>query len=117
MATLKAFKLTGDGDLDVSNGRVNMAEDSEAIKATMYLRLDSRQDTYFLNLDFGLDNSAILGKPNIDSEMNAEFKQGILETPGVLELTEYNLNLGTDRVLTLNATVKTIFTEPVSIQL
>jgi len=116
MATLKAFKLTN-GDLDVSSGRINIAEDSEAIQTSLLMRLDTRKDTYFLNLDFGLDRTAFTDKAVVDSEMDAEFKQGILNTPGVLELTEYRLELDTNRDLKLNATAKTIFSEEITVQL
>ena len=116
MATLKAFKLTN-GDLDLSNGRINVAEDSAAIQTSLYMRLDTRKDTYFLNLDFGLDNTVFIDKANVDSEMDAEFKQGILNTPGVLELTAYTLELDSSRTLNLDATAKTIFSDEVTIQL
>jgi hypothetical protein len=116
MATLKAFKLTN-GDLDVSNGRINIAEDSEAIQTSLLMRLDTRKDTYFLNLDFGLDRTSFTDKAVVDSEMDAEFKQGILNTPGVLELTAYRLELDTNRDLKLNATAKTIFSEEITVQL
>lgn len=116
MAILKSLKLVN-GDLDISGGKLNVAEDSEAIKTSLILRLDTRQGTYFLNLDFGLDYTAILGKQLVDTEMDAEFKVGILETPGVLELTSYTIALDSARQLKLDATVKTIFTEPVTVSL
>jgi hypothetical protein len=111
MATLEAFKLTK-GDLDLSNGRINIAEDT-----SVFMRLDTRKDTYFLNLDFGLDNTAFIDKAVVDSEMDAEFKEGILETPGVLELTAYSLELDSLRNLRLTATAKTIFSEEITVQL
>lgn len=117
MATIKAFKLTN-GDLDMSNGRLNMAEDSEAIQTSLYMRLSTRQDEYFLNLDFGLDRTVFIDKSAVDTEMDAEFKEAILDkTRGIEELLEYSLELDTNRELKLNAKARTIFSDVIEVQI
>jgi hypothetical protein len=118
MSILRNAGLDSFNDLDLSGGKLNIVDDSEAVRVALYSNLKTRQGSYFLNLAYGLDYSVIHGKKGIDLETETEIKLSILGTQGVMELKEFDLSLDSDRSLTANFEAQTIFsTEQLSVSI
>lgn len=111
VAVLKAVKLTESGDLDFSGGKLNIAENSEAIRTALLTTLRASKKQYFLNQDFGLDREMIQGKKGVDLELITEYKLAILGVQGVIEIPSFTAEIDQERGLQLTFEVKTIFTK------
>jgi hypothetical protein len=109
------LKLTVNNDLDVEDGDLVFISGTEAIAQHLLIRLRTFKGEWFRDLNIGmpylirsgseiLDSpAAILKKnPNI-AIVQTRFRQAILTTPGVIELTVFNYEWDkATRVFTLN---------------
>jgi hypothetical protein len=116
--TFTVFSLNSSGDLDITGGRQQLSSDTQAIATMLSTRLRMIQGEWFLNLLAGIDYfGSIFGKKKIDVEVSSELKIGILSVQGVVELTDFNLEL-TEREVNKNNLecsfqVKTVFNQDV----
>lgn len=98
------FALNTDGDLDIQNGVLVRIEGADEVAQRIRQRLRTFYGEWFLNLTAGVPYfEAILVKNPDRTTVDALFKKAILETPGLLELTKFELQLDTsDRTLTVS---------------
>jgi len=119
MATLATYRLASNGDLDIIGGTFTVVEDSSAIKEQLTIRLNEFLNDWFLDLNEGVDYfGEVFGVRTITDTVEDQFKLVILDTQGVTGLVSIEFNLETDRLLTVDFVVSTIFGEsPLSVSL
>lgn len=89
------LKLDPDtGDLFFENGDLVMTSGPDAIRQHISQRLKSFAGEWFLDLDSGLPyyRDILVKNPNTPAVAGL-LQEEIVRTPGVLELTDFNLNL------------------------
>lgn len=98
------------GDLVLEDGDLLLDSGQEAIQQNLYQRLKCYKGEWFLDLSDGVPYYQDILKKNPNPlTVDAALKTAILGTPGVLELTSFNLNLDTvTRTLYLDFIVDTI---------
>ncbi len=104
------LKLDNNGDLAIVNGDLVLTSGSDAIRQHIEQRLKTFLGEWFLDLSTGVPYfQEILKKnPNIQI-VDGLFKQTILDTPGVIELMQFELDLNAaDRTLKVECSVRTI---------
>lgn len=107
--------LGAGGDSTFGSGRTAfLINNAAAVAQAILTRLLLMTGEWFLDLTEGTPyNTDILGK-NTQATYDAAIRDRILGTQGVLSVDSYNSNLA-GRVLTVNATVTTIY-GPITIQ-
>lgn len=107
------IKLDANWDIDTSQPDLQLTTGVDAIQQHLTQRLKTFMNEWFLNYNIGIPyfEQILIKNPNyviIDSV----FKKEILETPGVIELLEFDLDLNTSTRL-LSLTFKAITSEGV----
>ncbi len=102
--------MSSTGDMTFGNGTGNFLINSPAmVRQLLQTRLDLWTYQWFLDFTQGTPYATnVLGK-NTKSTYDAAITQRILSTPGVASLQTYQSQLKTNRQLTWEATVNTIF--------
>lgn len=95
MPNIADFKFNEDTwDLVIENNDLVAVTGLEAVRQNLRQRLGMFKGEWFLNLQKGVPYfQEIFKKDYSPSEVDAAFKITILNTPGVLELLDYNLEL------------------------
>lgn len=107
MSDLRINETTG--DLDLTAGDLSLTEGSDTIDQHIRANLRSFRGEWFLNLDDGVPYyQDVLKKIQSPAVIDAIFKEAILKTTGVIELTEFQINYDTvTRKLLLDFSVDT----------
>lgn len=108
MSDLQLNKLTG--DLDIQTGDLYLNDPLEAIRQHLVSNLRSFKQEWFLNLDQGVPYfQEVLRKNPNPVVIDAIFKEAIINTVGVNELTSFELTFDTvQRKMILDFSVDTI---------
>lgn len=104
-------KLDENGDYSFGNGQLDFERDTpEAVAQAVVTRLRLWAAEWFLDTSDGTPyQSAILGK-NSKESADIAFRQRIVETQGVNEVTQFSSTLDPDlRKYSLSATIDTIY--------
>lgn len=103
------LRLNDDGDLDVVNNNLILTTGQEAIKQDLQTRLKTFLSEWFLDISEGVPYyQEILVKQPSFTVVSDVLKTIILETPGVLELTNFVFDYLVTRELHLEFTAETI---------
>ena len=96
--------LDDDGDIEVSGSDLSLVTGADAIKQHLLQRFRMFYGEWFLNMERGVSYFQQILKKNPDPViMDSIFKSTIINTPGVLRLTEFDLSLdGSTRELSLS---------------
>ena len=92
------------GDIDLVDGSVYLTTGIESVRQSLIQRIRLFRGEWFLDLSEGVPyyEDILKKKPDI-YVVDAAFKATILETPGVIELVEYELDYSkVDRTLSLS---------------
>lgn len=102
--------LDDEGDLVLENGDLVLSTGQEAIKQNILQRLRAYKGEWFLNIEDGVPYFQDILKKNPNPRaVDGAFKVAILGTPGVTELTSFDLKYDTvTRGLKLSFSVNTI---------
>ncbi len=97
------MKLDSEGDLFIGGDDIVLTFGIDGIAQHLTQRLRTFLGEWFLDLRIGVAyfQQILLKNPN-PAMVDSIFKKEILNTPGVLELTFFDLDIGTDRTLTLS---------------
>lgn len=108
MSDLKINELTG--DLELTSGDVSLTTGSDSIDQHIRSNIRAFRGEWFLNLDDGVPYfQEVFKKNQSPAVVDAIFKEAILKTTGVIELTEFEINYDTDkRKLILDFSVNTV---------
>jgi hypothetical protein len=94
-------------DIDTNNGSgLSLVEDADAIAQSLLIRLRFFQGEYFLDTRLGIPyfEKILIKNPNL-VVVRQLYRETILETPGVLEITRFDLIFTTStRMLKLDFT-------------
>ena len=104
------FLLDVDGDLVVTTD-IQFSSGLAAVAQGIRIRIQTFKGEWFANLDFGVPYfQDILGQKFNDAKIRTAFRNAIISTPGVLELTllETEFNRST-RELSVSWRVTTVF--------
>ena len=95
---------TEDGDIDVTSNDLSFVTGSDEVKQLLRQRLRMFLGEWFLDTTKGIPYfQSILKKNPNPVSIDSAFKNEILETPGILELFEFELNVDASlRKLTLD---------------
>jgi hypothetical protein len=98
----------GTGDLVVENGLLVRVDGAEAVRQNLRQRLLTFFGEWFLDLTQGIPYFEHVFKKQINpSVLDAIFKNAIINTPGVTELLEFDIDIDTStRLMTLIFKVK-----------
>ena len=97
-------------DLDLSAGDLSLSEGKDSIDQHLRANLRAFKGEWFLNLDDGIPYfQDVFRKNQSPVVIDAIFKEAILKTTGVIELTEFEIKVDTvTRKLLLDFAVNTI---------
>ncbi len=86
------------GDLDLSGFDLKIVTGKEAIAQRLRIRLRFFYSEWYLDRTFGIPYyQSVFQKPANAAILDAVFKDAILDTPGVLRLTRFTLDIDTAR--------------------
>ena len=107
MSDLKVNLTTG--DIDLTDGDFSIVSEKDAVEQHLRSNLRAFKSEWFLDLDAGLPYyQEVFRKNQSPVILDAIFKEAILKTTGVIELTEFDLKFDTvTRKLILNFAVTT----------
>jgi len=118
---MRVRRLDAFHDMTFGYGQSNIADTQEATAQKVMTRLYLLRGEWFLDTDAGVPYTQEIGgvKPAPLQYTDAVIKETILQTEGVAEITEYTSSLSPERVLSIQATVTTIFgtTENIKVRL
>lgn len=97
------IKLDSDGDIFLNVNDLELTLGIEAKAQHLTQRLRTFLGEWFLDLRIGVAyfQQIMIKNPN-PAIVDSIFKKEILNTPGILELTSFNLDIATNRELTLS---------------
>ena len=91
---MSSIKINSSNDIEIINNDLFLIEGRDEIAQVLRQELRFFLGEWFLNTDGGIPYlQEILKKNPNASTIDAIFKNKILESPGVIELTEYELTL------------------------
>lgn len=94
VALRRTLLLDEDGDVDLASGNLAFASGVEAIRVSVYNRLQVFQGEWYLDLDEGMPYfQTILVKSPDTALVRAAFRERILATPGVTAIDSLALTL------------------------
>ncbi|AIQ61863.1 hypothetical protein PSTEL_00695 [Paenibacillus stellifer] len=99
-----SLKVDDTGDLVFSGGELRMVSGPEEIAQCCRMILGTNKGEWFLDLDFGIDFSRILGKDVTEEDVRDELTEGMLREPRIQ--TVDNVDVVFDRAArTVTATI------------
>lgn len=105
---MKDFKLGPDGDLVITDYDLVPTDGLDAIVQRLRIKFRLFVGEWFLDTKFGTPWYQTVLKKNPDpGQMEAAFKEVILTTPEVQNILEFDMNLSSERVLTLTFKAQT----------
>ena len=107
MSDLKLSQTTN--DLELLNGDLQLTSSDDAIRQHIVQRLKTFLGEWFLDLSVGVPYFQEILKKNPNAQVvDGIFKQTILDTPGVVELLEFELDFeAASRKLKVNCSIRT----------
>ena len=87
---MKSFKLSINGDIVISDGKIEMISGNELKRQTCETVVGTNNGEWFLNLDEGINHRAIVCKSPNQDEVRSEIQKGLLQVDGSLFITEFN---------------------------
>lgn len=107
---MKVRQLDNNHDWCFGRGRTDYCDQSAAISQSVLTRLLSLNKDWFLNHDHGIKWFDYLRKnPNLTA-MESEIKNSVLNTQGVEQITEFDIQLDPDtRLITISVTYIDIY--------
>lgn len=103
--------LDANGDWTFGKGKSNYKKDLPALRQNIKTRLLEWKGDCFFDSGAGVDWNSRLGKRSQINPLIDEVRTVILKTDGVTEVLNVDSNLDSDRNLTLNYSIKTVFGE------
>ena len=101
------LKLT-DGDIELEGNDFVLTTGTEAIQQHLSQRLKTFLEEWFLDKRIGIAYLQQILKKNPDPVVvDSILKKEIINTPGVVELTRFVIDVSSSRVMTLNFSAKT----------
>ena len=101
-------EAAGSDDHQFGRAGVFLTDTPQAVAQAVKTRLLLSAGEWFLDLDEGTQYDEVLGYNTQDSR-DLAIRERILETIGVIELTEYRSSVSADRRFVVVATVSTIY--------
>lgn len=115
------FRLTADGDLDLTGGRATMVAGAEAFVQGVRSRLELVRGQFYLNRAAGtpwIENpwvppaDAIMGQPYAPQKLRRAFDAQFARTPGAFRVTEFGSTFdGRSRKARVSARGKCVFAD------
>jgi hypothetical protein len=115
------FRLTADGDIDVTKGRTTLIAGVEGFAQGVKSRLELVRGQWFLDRragvpmlenDYVTSREAILGQPYAPQKLRRAVNEQFLRTPGASRLTEYAATFdGRTRRASVKARGKCVFAD------
>lgn len=101
--------LDANGDYKIGPSANFLVNTPQAVAQAIYTRFRLIKGQWFLDGRVGLDTELILGY-GTQSTRDREVQRCILETPGVMAITDYSSSVdGPTRAFAVTATVQTIY--------
>lgn len=108
--------LTSGNDLDLSTYKLRFATEDTYIAQKLGVKLRTVLGEWFLDITKGVPHfEDIFGKNKDPAHSEAILKAKILESPGVVKITSFDMNLSETRELTVDFSVKADTGELISI--
>lgn len=103
------LQTDSNGDIDIQNGQLVLVSGQEEIRQHLEQRLRTFLNEWFLDLTIGVPYYDEVLKKNVNpNTIDSIFIDEILETPGVIRLLDFDLDLDNAmRLLKVNGTVQT----------
>lgn len=86
-----SLKVDDTGDLVFSGGELQMVSGPEEIAQCCRMAIGTNKGEWFLDLDFGVDFSRILGKGVTDEDVRDELTEGMFQDPRVQTVDAVNV--------------------------
>ncbi len=105
------IQLNDDWDIEPTGNDLVLVTGADAIKQHLGQRLKTFYGEWFLNMEIGVPYFQQVLKKNPDPVVvDSIFKREIVNTPGILQLTEFDLNID-NATRTLTLTFKALSSE------
>lgn len=93
---MKDFRLK-DGDIAVKNGDFEMVKDSEELRQSVYIGMQTNEEEWFLNPDLGMNFSVFSTKPINEEAIRAEIMKGIFQDERIRTVDEIDITPDTKK--------------------
>lgn len=87
---MKDFALIN-GDLAFENGDFKTVQDTEELRQTVYIGMQTNEGEWFLNPDLGMNQRVFVGKKPNDEAMRAEIIKGAFQDERISSVDEIEI--------------------------
>lgn len=87
---MKGFRLTDKGDVQLTNGIIDMIDGDELTAQTCRTVLSTNKGEWFLNEDEGISFSSMLGKGITEDMQRSQMEAGLRQVDSTFTLTEFS---------------------------
>lgn len=104
---MKGFKLDSNGDIQITNGVIDMVYDEELTAQRVKTVLGTNKGEWFMDGDEGIDFGYMLGKGITEDMMRSQIASGIRQVDSSFTLDTFNLEVDEqNRKATIKFTAK-----------
>ncbi len=96
---MKSFKLNHNGDLVIENGDLVMIDGNEELRQCLERILTTNVNEWFLDIDFGLDYSAIQGKGKAKERIKLTITEAVFQEPRINQVDIKDIDIDKNRHL------------------
>ncbi len=102
------IKLNDNNDIAIENNDIVFITSIDEVRQRLLENLNTFKGEWFLDLEMGIPYYQDISKKNIDlNVIESVFKDAILDSPGVLELLDFSLDIdNSSRQLDVNFTAR-----------
>ena len=113
------LRLTNEGDLDLSNGRLSLlTSQEETCKQRLYIKFNSYKGDWYLDINSGVPYFQEILRRGVNSKVVADttFKNIINSDPSIVRLNSFTSTLSSSGVYSMAFSATTVFGEIVNVQ-
>lgn len=96
---MKSFKVSNNGDLIIENGDLVIVDKHEEIRQSIERILTTNINEWFLDIDFGLDYSAMQGKGKAKERIKLTITEAIFQEPRIKQVDIRDIGIDKNRHL------------------
>lgn len=111
---MKGFKLDDNGDIVISNNKIQMVDGNELLKQTVQSVIGTNKGEWVLNRQEGIMFSNIFGKGNTEDMIRYEIQQGLEQVDETFIITSFEMTKTEDRKYKITFTAQNSIGEEVS---
>ena len=100
---MKGFKLDERGDVQITNGVIDLVADEELTAQTIRTVIGTNRGEWFMNEDEGIDFNYMLGKNITEDMQRSQIAHGIRQVDDTFSITDFSREIDS---ITRKATIR-----------